>query len=71
MKSIKLWMSAAILICGTSVFTACSNDDDTDNSPALDDVEGQLQKMTLREKVGQLFYVRPEWTISRKSNCKP
>ena len=44
MKSIKLWMSAAILICGTSVFTACSNDDDTDNSPSLDDVEVQLQK---------------------------
>jgi beta-N-acetylhexosaminidase len=25
-----------------------------------DEVEAQLQKMTLREKVGQLFYVRPE-----------
>ena len=60
MKFIKLWMSAAILICGTSVFTACSNDDDSESSPSLDEVEVQLQKMTLREKVGQLFYVRPE-----------
>ena len=25
-----------------------------------DEVEAQLQRMTLREKVGQLFYVRPE-----------
>lgn len=27
MKRLKLWVMAAILICGTSVFTACSNDD--------------------------------------------
>ena len=60
MKLIKLWMSAAILICGTSVFTACSNDDDSESSPSLDEVEAQLQKRTLREKVGQLFYVSPE-----------
>lgn len=85
MNHIKLWMSAAILICGTSVFTACSNDDDSENSSSLDEVEVQLQKMTLREKVGQLFYVRPECldttihfnlisTIddtSRKSSCRP
>jgi beta-N-acetylhexosaminidase len=25
-----------------------------------DEVEAQLQKMTLRKKVGQMFYVRPE-----------
>ena len=52
-------MIAAILsICGASVLTSCSNDDD----PVVptDEVEAQLQKMTLREKVGQLFYVRPE-----------
>ena len=60
MKLIKLWMFAAILTCGSSVFTACSNDDDSENTPLTDDVEAQLQKMTLREKVGQLFYVRPE-----------
>ena len=27
MKKISLWMIAAILICGTMVFTACKNDD--------------------------------------------
>jgi beta-N-acetylhexosaminidase len=52
-----LWMIAAILICGLMV-TACSNDD-SPISPK-DKVEEQLAKMTLREKVGQMFYVRME-----------
>jgi beta-N-acetylhexosaminidase len=53
-------MRAAILfICGASIFTSCTNDDDP-VTPPTDEVETQLQKMTLREKVGQLFYVRPE-----------
>ena len=54
-------MLAAILVCGASIFTSCTSDED-DNpvvSPT-DEVEAQLQRMTLREKVGQLFYVRPE-----------
>ena len=48
---------AAILICGL-VLTSCSNDDES-VTPA-DEVEALLQKMTLREKVGQLFYIRLE-----------
>ena len=60
MNKTKLWMLAAILsFCGATVLTSCSNDDDPVSPPA-DEVEAQLQKMTLREKVGQLFYVRPE-----------
>ena len=60
MKQVKLWMLAAILvICGATVLTSCTNDDDP-VSPPTDEVETQLQKMTLHEKVGQLFYVRPE-----------
>ena len=51
-------MLAAILTCGL-VLTSCSNDDD-DVTPPADKVEALLQKMTLREKVGQLFYVRLE-----------
>ena len=57
MKKNILWMIAAILICGLMV-TACSNDDNP-ISPK-DKVEEQLAKMTLREKVGQMFYVRME-----------
>jgi beta-N-acetylhexosaminidase len=57
MKEMKLWMLAAILTCGF-VLTSCSNND----SPIVpvDEVEAQLQQMTLREKVGQLFYIRLE-----------
>ena len=58
MKKNLLWMWAAILTCGI-VLTACSNDDDPVVPPA-DEVEEQLQKMTLREKVGQMFYIRME-----------
>ena len=54
----KLWMLAAILTCGL-VQTSCSSDDD-DVTPPADEVEVLLQKMTLREKVGQLFYIRLE-----------
>ena len=59
MIKMKLWMLVACLICGTSLFTACSDDDDIITTPS-DEIEAQLQKMTLREKVGQMFYVRPE-----------
>ena len=52
-----LWMWASVLVCGL-VLTACSNDDDA-VTPA-DEVEAQLQQMTLREKVGQMFYIRLE-----------
>ena len=47
-----------VLVSGLAV-ASCSEDDKPD-IPSIDDVESQLQKMTLREKVGQLFYVRPE-----------
>ena len=56
--STKLWMLTAILTCGL-VITSCSNDDDS-VPPITDEVEAQLQKMTLREKVGQMFYIRLE-----------
>ena len=58
MKITKLWMLAAILTCGI-VLTACSNNDDP-VVPPTDNVEAQLQKMTLREKVGQMFFIRME-----------
>ena len=60
MKQIRLWMLAAILITsGSTILTSCSSEDDP-VTPPTDEVEAQLQRMTLREKVGQLFYVRPE-----------
>ena len=48
----------AILTCGL-VLTSCSNNDDP-IVPPTDEVEALLQKMTLREKVGQMFYIRME-----------
>jgi len=59
MKRLTPWMLAVILTCGT-VLTSCSDDDDSAEPYPADDVEEQLQQMTLREKIGQLFYVRPE-----------
>jgi beta-N-acetylhexosaminidase len=54
-----LYLLAAILSCSL-MLVSCSDDDDTQGSSISDDVEEQLAKMTLREKVGQMFYVRTE-----------
>lgn len=58
MKTFKTWKNAALLLGGL-LLTACTNYDSPAGSPS-GDVEQQLQMMTLREKVGQMFYVRPE-----------
>ena len=50
-------MLTAILTCGLTIIS-CSNDDET--GPTKDEVEAQLSMMTLREKVGQMFFVRME-----------
>ena len=52
-----LWMLTVILFYGL-VLTSCSNDDAVTPPPA--EVEAILKKMTLREKVGQMFFVRVE-----------
>ena len=58
MRGRQLSVVLVVLVSGLAV-TSCSEDEKPD-IPSIDDVESQLQKMTLREKVGQLFYVRPE-----------
>ena len=58
MKTNKFFSLLAALMMA-AMFTACSNEDNPD-VPPTDEVEEQLQKMTLREKVGQLFYIRLE-----------
>ena len=50
-------MLAVILFTGL-VITSCSNEEGTD-FPS-EEIEARLRQMTLREKVGQLFYVRLE-----------
>ncbi len=49
-----------VLLGGFSFLTSCSNDADDVIVTPTDEIELQLQQMTLREKVGQMFYVRPE-----------
>ena len=58
MKTTKTWMKAAIVVCGLAL-TACTNYDVPATSQDAE-VEKELRQMTLREKVGQMFYVRPE-----------
>ena len=52
-------MLAVILTYGLTI-TSCSNNDDPVVPQPQDEVEAQLAKMTLREKVGQMFFVRME-----------
>ena len=53
----KLLMLAAILTYGI-ILSSCTNED----SPVIpdDEIEAQLKNMTLKEKIGQMFYVRLE-----------
>ena len=60
MKRTRLFLIVASLICGAMVLTSLTNGDALDSPIQADGVEAQLQAMTLREKVGQLFIVRPE-----------
>lgn len=52
-------LAAILVISGSTFLTSCSSEDDP-VMPPTDEVEAQLQKMTLREKVGQMIFVRPE-----------
>ena len=58
MKQRILWMLTVIMTYGF-VMTSCSNSD-SPVVPPTDEVEALLQKMTLREKIGQMFYIRIE-----------
>jgi len=44
MKRMKMWMLAAILICGTSVFTACSSNDDNSSQPVTEKITDYSDK---------------------------
>ena len=50
----------AVIFTSGLILASCSDDNDDSGASSTDKVEAQLQKMTLREKVGQLFFVRPE-----------
>ncbi len=60
MKQKLFWILTVILTSGF-LLTSCSDNDDNEKESYDDDeVEAQLKQMALREKVGQMFYVRPE-----------
>ena len=60
MKQKLFWLLTVILTSGF-ILTSCSDNDDNEKESYDDDeVEAQLKQMALREKVGQMFYVRPE-----------
>ena len=53
MKRMKLWMMAAILVCGASVFTACSSNDDNPAQPDLNLGDKIIGKWMVEELDGQ------------------
>jgi beta-N-acetylhexosaminidase len=60
MKQKLFWILTVILTSGF-LLTSCSDNNDNEKESYDDDeVEAQLKQMALREKVGQMFYVRPE-----------
>ena len=65
---------ALVLLFLAMTFAACSNDDD-DNNKTTDPtdqeyVETVLNKMSLREKVGQMFWIRPEYLLEDVASGK-
>ncbi len=54
----RLWLAAIALMA--MMLAACSDDKDNPTPIPPDPVEQRLAEMTLREKVGQLFIIRPE-----------
>ena len=67
MKQKRMWMNAAILICGTSVFTACSSNDDNpvhvnpeseNKAPDYSDKNNWLRQPEVTKDV-DVFYVYP------------
>ena len=66
MKNKMKWFSVLLMAC-VALLSSCSNDDSSSASEGEADngfsdavIKSALEKMTLREKVGQMFIVRPE-----------
>ena len=70
-------LRVALIFAGLSSLFSCSDSDDSD--PVItDEIELALHNMSLRQKVGQMFYGRPEmldttihWTVSEELTINP
>ncbi len=59
-----LFLKVMVLLCVTLTFAACSDDSSEGQRPSDGEyVESVLNRMSLREKVGQMFWIRPEYLI--------
>ena len=54
MKKMMNWVLAAILVCSTSVFTSCTNDDNPAVEPDLNVAEKIIGKWMVAERDGEL-----------------
>ena len=62
---------ALLLLCLVVSMTACHDDsNDVQNPTDQEYVESVLSKMTLREKVGQMFWIRPEYLLEDVASGK-
>ena len=66
MKKILNWVLAAILICGASVFTACSSNDDNAATPDLNLSEKIIGKWILAETNGKPTPTNHKYGIAEK-----
>ena len=70
-------LRVALIFAGLTSLFSCSDSDDSD--PVItDEIELALHNMSLRQKVGQMFYGRPEmldttihWTVSEELTINP
>lgn len=57
MKSL---LKLTVLISAASLMWSCAGSQSTETDPAVKAVEERISAMTLRQRVGQLFFIRPE-----------
>ncbi len=62
---------ALLMLCAVMTFTACSDDNSGSQTPTDEEyVENVLDTMSLRDKVGQMFWIRPEYLLDDVASGK-
>ena len=69
-KQLKLWLIAAILICGTSVLTSCSNDDDQSEPQEYTGVPLVILDTDIGSSTDDLFALEMLYRYEDEGRCK-
>ena len=66
----KLWLSLIILMAVMTVACSDSDDNTEPTTTPTETIDEQIAKMSLRQKVGQMFFVRPEALLTNMGDMQ-